>query len=480
MLSKTFKIYFFKLSAIAISLQLGLLSSCKKLIDIDPPTSTITTDEVFKDSIDADAAISGLYSRMINSNGNMYFGNGAISIVTGSSADELINFRADPGALQFYLNQLSADNGQVSALFWSEAYPTIYHANACIEALEASSGIKQETKNKLISEAKFIRAFCYFYLDNMFGDVPYINSTLWAKTSLVSRSPQEEIYEKIIQDLEDAQNYLSSDYSISNGERTRANKWAAIALLSRVNLYLNKNSEAASLSTMVINNSGGLYNLTGDINAVFLTNSDEAILQWKLNTDYFPFTATTEGNKIIPRTHTSDPYYYLSNQLLNSFDSNDKRRSAWIDSTIYEGITYYFPFKYKIGPTERVVGGGASEYYMVLRLAEQYLIRAEANTQLGDFYKAAADLNLIRERAGLSDYTGSLDKDSLMTAIIHERQVELFAEWSHRWFDLKRWGIAAGVLSANKGFTVNQTALLYPIPQGELTNDPNLVQNPGY
>lgn len=472
--------YFLILVSTLFFFQCLILTSCKKFVAIDPPTSTIITDEVFKDSADADAAITGLYARLVNSNGNMLFGNGAISIITGSSADELINFDANPTLVQFRLNQLSADNGGVNAYFWGVAYRVIYQANACIEALQVANKINSSTKDELIGEAKFIRALCYFYLVNLFGDVPYINSISWEVASLASRTSKADVYDKIISDLKDAQNDLPADYSISNGERTRPNKWAATALLARVDLYLNNNSEARTLATDIIDGSAGLYTLQGDVNSVFLANSSEAILQWKLNSEYFPFSATTEGNKIIPRTHTSPPYYYLTDELLSSFETGDVRKTDWIDSTRYARKTYYYPFKYKVGPSNRVVGGSPSEYYMVLRLAEQYLIRAEANTQLGNFSEAAADLNLIRERAGLPDYSGVLDKDSLMTALTHERQIELFAEWANRWFDLKRWGIGTQVLSASKGFEVKESALLYPIPQTELKNDPNLTQNPGY
>ena len=117
---------------------------------------------------------------------------------------------------------------------------------------------------------------------------------------------------------------------------------------------------------------------------------------------------------------------------------------------------------------------------MVLRLAEQYLIRAEARAQQNtNLTGAIDDLNIIRERAGIPDLLTSLDQPQVLSAVAHERQTELFAEWAHRWLDLKRRDQADVVLSAIKS-TWKPTAILYPIPVTELQSDPNLVQNAGY
>jgi hypothetical protein len=115
---------------------------------------------------------------------------------------------------------------------------------------------------------------------------------------------------------------------------------------------------------------------------------------------------------------------------------------------------------------------------MVMRLAEQYLIRAEARAHLGES-GAVVDLNAVRNRAGLPNYTGAMGQP-LLDAISHENQVEFFAEWGHRWLDLKRLGTAVQTLSGDKGHPVSANALLYPIPLQELKTDPNLKQNPSY
>jgi hypothetical protein len=142
---------------------------------------------------------------------------------------------------------------------------------------------------------------------------------------------------------------------------------------------------------------------------------------------------------------------------------------------VYAGTTYYFPYKYKI----RTGYTPLNEYYTVLRLAEQYLIRAEARVYINDFAGAKADINTIRTRAGLSN-TSASDKASLLLAIEQERRIELFVEWGHRWLDLKRTGRASAILAPLKGADWQSTDILWPIPQSQINTNPSLIQNPGY
>jgi hypothetical protein len=172
-----------------------------------------------------------------------------------------------------------------------------------------------------------------------------------------------------------------------------------------------------------------------------------------------------------------DPGYYLTTDLLGAFEAGDERRIAWVDSTLYSGNLYYYPFKYKV---QQASASTITEYYVLLRLAEQYLIRAEAEAQLNDLTDAINDLNIIRTRAGLPGLSAALNQQQVLAAVMQERRIELFAEWGHRWFDLKRTNQATPTLDtiSYKQWTPN--AQLYPIPMSEITTDPNLTQNPGY
>lgn len=455
--------------------------SCKKLIMVPPPVNSITTTETFSDSTDATAAVQGIYSNMINA-GGLQFSNGALTLYPGMSADEITPFPVFPDQNQFYANQTQA-NSSIPYGLWSQAYGLIYQANSCITGLESSKTLPLNVKNQLLGETKTLRAFFHFYLTNLYGDIPYITTDNFQVNKLAKRIPREQIYQAVIADLISAQGVLRNDYTISNGERTRINKEVATALLARVYLYDKDWKNAIVQSASLINNQN-LYNLEPDLNTVFLKSSREAIFQLSLNTSRRPYNATPEGFNFVP-SFGSVIYYSINPALSASFEPNDKRFKNWIDTAAYNGMVYQYPFKYKIGPDQYVPNATASEYYMVFRLAEQYLIRAEASAQNGDFSTATSDINMLRNRAGIPQLSLFQGQHEALSAIAHERQTELFCEWGHRWMDLKRTGAIDSVMSKQTplkygGKTWNSFQQLYPIPKSEIATDVNLTQNPGY
>ncbi len=449
-----------------IFVMLGI-GSCKKFVEVPPPPTQLVSQNVFESDGTATAAILGIYSDMQS---NFGFASGtysSISFLAGGSSDELTNYSTDANQIQFYNNALSRTNSTISSFLWANPYKYIYASNAALEGLFASTQVSTSVKTQLVGEAKFIRAFCYFYLVNLFGDVPLVTSSNYLQNDTASRASTSLVYQQIILDLKDAQQDLSPDYSFSNGERVRPNKWAATSLLARAYLYEGNWQEAETQSSEVINNTS-LYNLVPDLNSVFLANSNEAIWQEE---PVLPGLNTNEGSDFIL---TANPVSQALNiGLVADFEPGDQRRISWVDSITESGQTYYFPFKYKIQS-----GATVTEYSMVFRLAELYLIRAEARVYLNNLSGAEDDLNIIRNRAGLSN-TGAADNTTLLNAIMQERRVELFTEWGHRWLDLKRTRQADSVLALQKP-QWQTTSVLYPIPQSEIQNDPNLSQNPGY
>jgi len=457
---------------------------CKKLVQIPPPKGTITTTQVFADSADAAAALNGIYTSMAHAGGS-YFGGFANSLMTalpGESADELLPYALGNDDAEMSTNTVVASNANTQ-LFWYQGYPYIYQANACIEGLQASAGVSQTVKNKFIAEAMWFRAFVNFYLVNLYGNIPLVTTINYQLNSSASNTPSAQVYQSIVSDLQFAQNTLPADFSEGGGERIRVNKWAATALLARVYLYQNNYQQAINQSTSVIGNSS-LFSLVPNLDNVFLANSTEAILQWQnnSNTNKNTYNATAEAFRFVPYDSTSPPTeYYLAGPLLNAFENGDMRKSAWIDSSSYSGTTYYYPYKYKVGPAQAQQGAPVTEYYTILRLAEQYLIRAEANANLGNLAPAITDLNVVRNRSGLPNLAATLNKTQVLAAVAQERRIELFAEWGHRWFDLKRTGQVGVVFSGipyKSAYKPYQQ--LYPIPPNELQADPNLKQNPGY
>jgi hypothetical protein len=274
--------------------------------------------------------------------------------------------------------------------------------------------------------------------------------------------------------------FLDGTLLSETSERVRPTKWAAAALLSKAYLYNKDWKLAQETSDEVIKNTT-LFRLDS-LNEVFLKNSHEAILQFQptnnnLNTWFGPFFIMPDNVGI----NISQPYY-LSKYLLDSFEKGDKRKTAWIGySTDPTGITYAYPYKYK-QYKYITASDPLTEYYMVLRLSDQILIRAEAKAQQGNLSGALEDLKIIRNRAGL-DGISSSDKQEIINAILHERQTELFIEWGDRWFDLKRTNQIDNVMSKvtqQKGGTWSNYKKNYPIDIFEIRSNPNLKQTTGY
>ena len=446
---------------------LMISASCKKFVDIPVSPQQITTEAIFTNENTAISAVDGVYTFMRSASPS--FENGALSIFPGLTADELYNTSSSSTYDPFYQNAIPSINTSIAGMFWTTPYNTIYRVNAILEGLSKSTGISAPVKRQLAGEMKVVRALTYFYLINLYGDVPLITSTDYKTSSAIPRTPVSRVYEQIFADLEDAREGLTSTYP-STG-KVRPNKQSAEALLARVYLYQQDWANAEALSSSVINS--GQYHLSEDLNSVFLIGSPETI--WEIASPSEQKN-TAEGASFIPVSPTVKPTFSISLSLLQAFEPGDQRKDNWTKSSKISGTTYFYPYKYKNRSLTSV-----TEYEVVLRLSELYLIRAEAeaNGAGNGTSGAVTDLNRIRNRAGLLDYAGSIDKSSLLTAIYQERRVELFSEWGHRWFDLKRSGQANTVLAPLKPGWQSFDAL-YPIPYTQVRTNPALVQNPGY
>lgn len=438
-------------------------TSCKKLIEIPLPVDQPISATVFSDDQTATSSVNGLYSSMMVQNFSIL--NSGITLYPALSADELYNTFPDASVSSFTNNALNSNSTILDVNFWKKCYNHIYHANAILKGLSNSTQLSQAVKKQLSGETKFARALCYFYMINLFGDVPYITGTNYEENASVRRTPVTEIYQSIITDLKEAMSLMSSDYP-SPG-KVRPNKWTATSLLARVYLYQKKWSEAEETATTVINS--GAYNLS-PLDGVFLGNSSEAI--WQL-LPVLTFLNTADGFTFIPYSSSVKPQYAVTDWLLNAFESNDQRKTSWLKSNTVNGQFFYYPFKYKVRS-----GNTITEYNMMFRLAELYLIRSEARTMRNNISGSQEDINIIRNRAGLPNTTAS-DVTALLVAIEHERRIELFAECGHRWLDLKRTDRINSALGTIK-MGWQSTDSLYPIPFSELQANTNLTQNAGY
>lgn len=443
------------------------LNACDSYTETDMPVSELNAAAVFEEKNTANAAMTDIYAQ-IRDNGLLTGKVTGISKNIGLYSDELTWYGSNSLSSQnFYNNTVLPSTVDVSN-WWNSAYSQIYAANAVIEGVASSTKLAQVDKDQLTGEAKFVRGLLHFYLLQLYGDIPYITTTDYKVNIGVSRMPSAEVYSHSIEDITAASELLPEAYP--TGGRVRPNSYAAKALLARIYLYNGAWAEAADNASAVLNNTES-YIWQNDLSKIFLKESTTAI--WQL----MPRTATrnTDEGATFIFSFGPPPQTALSEGLINAFENGDLRKTNWIKGVTDGTTTWYHAYKYKKSRTSNP----AQEYPIVLRLAEQYLIRAEARAQQGELIGAKEDLNKIRNTAGLGD-TEAVTKAEILDAILQERRVEFFTEYGHRFFDLKRTGKLDEFLSGTKP-DWNNTDRLLPIPQSEINLNPNIApQNPGY
>lgn len=444
-------------------------TACDKLLDVELPPNEVSIEKTFNDSTTAVAAVAGIYNRMVS---HGFFEWCGLSNLTARSADDAVHYT---GVDFFALDSVSYTDFDIADM-WKEGFNSLILINTSIGGLQSSTGLSGTLQRQLLGESFFCRAFVNFYLVNLWGDaLPLITSAAVEQNQFAKSVPQQQVYDQVLADLLQSRERLTDNYAGSG--RVRPNLQAANALLARVYLYQKRYNEAIAAANAVIGSN--LYSPLPPVESAFLHTSREAI--WQL----MPAIGSGETGAV------GDVWLYkstgsgLTPQLLSAFETNDSRRQHWVIENVFQSKTFTTANKYK--DKGQLGNTNPTEYYMVLRLAEQYLIRAEAGARLGQTAEAITDLNVIRARAGLPDLPVTLSQAECILAVEHERQVELFTEWGHRWLDLKRWpGItnpavsrADEVLGAIKS-DWQPTDKWYPVPRSELQLNSFLVQNPGY
>jgi hypothetical protein len=448
-------------------------ASCKKLIEVPNPPSAITKEEQFRDSLTTLSAVTGIYT--LSDGYGFVYSHLSFTALPALSADELTLVSVNDNQ-QFYNYSLTPVNSGADKL-WGNLYKGIYQVNAVLEGVTNNNSLSASFQKQITGEMEVVRALYYFSLVNFFGGVPLVTTTDYGVTARLPRSSAAAIYSQIMTDLTDARKKLSATYPAAG--RLRPNLYTATALLAKVNLYQGNWQSAYNEADSVIRLSGCSLVETG-LGTVFLDGSTEAI--WQIPGAQPYNNGVPDAVGFVP---TSYPNYLITPFLLSAFETGDQRLVNWIGSKVksVDGVDQiqYYPNKYK--NRQSIVT--PAEDQMVLRLAEMYLIRAEAAAHLGsasNLTQALADVNTIRARAGLEASTADeTSQDAVLNAVMHERQVELFCEWANRWYDLKRTGTAAAVLGEEKtGVTFTANAALYPIPQAQIQLNNQLTQNPGY
>ena len=216
-------------ATLVLACMAAMLLSCKKFVENGTPPNAISQNEAFIDSATATSVILGLYS--LNNTSTSTLNINRYGPMSANDAYFLTNATYD----MFKNNTLSGGNNDASSL-WLNMYSTIGRANYAIEGVQSSSTLSTSVKNQLTGEAKFWRAYYYFYLVNFFGDVPLVTNTNALFTSTLPRTSASQVYQQIVTDLTEAKNLLTNTYP--SIERARINKRVAAAMLARVYFYL--------------------------------------------------------------------------------------------------------------------------------------------------------------------------------------------------------------------------------------------------
>lgn len=431
-------------------------SCTKQLLDIQPQQS-VSSSAAIVDSSTALTALYGVYSQLQNS--NYYGGGGYAAMAYLSGGDNLwvgtLNYYGD-----FVNHAYQSDNTLVNNV-WYQIYTVSNGANNVIDRVNAlsSTSISQSAKNQFLGESYFIRALAYFDLGRAWANVPII---LKATTSVddqdgIKQSTQKEAYTQVLSDLSLAESLLPLTTN-----RNRATRKTVYALAARVHLYNEDWQDAIDYSTKIIDDQN--YQLISWSAFLNGTNTNESIFELAFSTSdqsahYSTWSSVTARNQLGPN---STIYNLLQDPQVGGDRSVlIKNNSTALNTNYYVQQLYW-----------RTTGENPT---YILRLSEQYLIRAEAYLKIAspNISAALSDLNAVRQRANVSALNLT-DKDSILSAIADERHVE-FALEPQRWFDLVRTekvGDVLGVTDKNKW--------IFPIPYADLQTNSDLVQNAGY
>jgi starch-binding outer membrane protein, SusD/RagB family len=454
MKNKIFKLLFLSMIVLAYS--------CNKRLDVQP-TQSIDELEALKTGADVQSALVGSYTEL----GNINFYGGRMFVMSELLADEneLLWSGTFQGMTQIYNKSIPVNNGFALAT-WLAGYRAINIVNNVLSALPVVTNTT--IKDRIEGEAKFLRAASYFELVKAYakdwnnGDpasndgVPLVltPTRVLSSANQVPRAKVAAVYTRVIQDLTDAEAKLP----VTNG--FFATKNAAAALLARVYLQKRDYTNARDAANRVI--LSNRYSLRptfaeafpyNDAQPFSNTSEDVFALQVTLNsgTNDFQTFFSADGRGDID----------ISDEHLNLYEPNDGRLDLFylVSGSVYNG------------KNDNVYGN-----VHTIRLAEMYLIRAEANFRLSTVTGATplVDLNRIRNRAGLPSLA-----TATLNAILKERKLELAFE-GFNLSDIKRLGVTTGFFTGGGGLPATSPKLVLPIPEREFRVNPTLTQNEGY
>ena len=463
-----------------------MLPSCSSDYLSPTPTSAVSATAYYSTEAELEAGVVNMYDGLqgvniladtdVNKNHAVQFE----YYLTEMRSDNTRTKSSEGEAAQFESYAVEATNGIVTD-YYRSCYDIIFRANVVLENLDVASSA---TAAKFEGEAKFVRAYAYFNLVRLYGDVPMIDRVIAPLETDVqfTRVSTGKIYELIVSDLTTAANSLDDTY------KTRASKSAAQALLAKVQLTIGNYNEAKTLCESVM---GASFSLEPNFKDVFYSEGNNEVI---FAIGYVPDDAkdsqnfSTEWLNAVGRTAGVN---YVTNEAKDFLDANGGDRTAYSYrqdalQPNQNQVVKYLPNGDEalgIDPTSSNPTLAGNDW-IVLRYADVLLMHVEATINAGSGISttdagALASFQAVRDRAGLTDVVSSVSKDELLA----ERRAELAFE-NQRLFDLIRFGVATDVLTqfaADNGYTFSATDLLLPIPQREIgLSNGALTQNPGY
>ena len=483
-----------KYNLIAIALLGFSFSSCSDFLEQNPQTD-LSENDFYKTADDILSAVNGVYSSLQEGDiyGNWYvFG----EIPSDNTRNQLSGSVTTQNEFdQFYID---TQNSMI-ANFWKAAYKVINRTNTVLGRIDGIE-INTELANRYKLECKFIRALMYFNLVRVYGDVPLVLKEISISESYdILREPKENVYNQIIADLKEAQDL---PVSYSTAEDGRATQGAAKALLANVYMTLHKYAEAETILAEIINsgqyslleNTPGSLNIDGYKNVFSPVNhtSKEGIFEIQFlkggygeGSNYANnFAPENSGTNVVAVGGTGGNNI-PEMDIYNAYEEGDLRRDFSMSLGYYdnrknnEWVESRYVCKFMDVPYQN---NDASNNYPVIRYADVILMYAEALNQNGKTAEACKYLNMTRRRGFGYQTTETspvdlqtTDKAQFALMVEQERRVELAFE-NHRWFDLIRTGRAVEVMKS-KGFSLNETNLICPIPQKQIDVNPKLTQN---
>jgi len=475
------------------------LGSCQDILT-EEPKSFLTPGNFPANEKDAIAATNAAYSRLYSSIISFYY--------AFTPSDVAFQGRHNTRPVSYFTN-LTSLNGD-AVVMWQRNYQGIARANTVID-LVPDVEMNEELRNRLVAEAKFLRAFYYFELVRVYGGVPIIDKVLSGPDELkgVTRNSAEEVYTLIEQDLSEAMPALPNSYP--DGQKGRATKWAAATMLAKVHMTQQDFGPANELLKQIIES--GEFGLAADYNSLFgeqaehqllpgkdgdLVNENIFDIQWRQDErgDFIQNWVGSRDVEVGGITAIGGGWENMlpTQDFLGMFEEGDKRKDISYVTEI-NGNVLESPRTPGAGPiTGKYLNpqgappkgnnGGQNTY--LFRYADVLLLRAETENELIGPAGAYPFINEVRDRAGLPPLE-NMDQESMRQAIRKERATELSFE-GHRKYDLLRWGTFVETIRGVKEpameiprTNIQDFHVLMPVPQREIDiSNGSITQNPGY